>query len=158
MINKYFTLLSSAYYLVQVYDSCSIWSFWTQLRLGCRSSMATKEDGIQASSRLSKICVGHPVHYTGQLTPCTLHRPAAPRPAQDPAQEAGAAAHLRPGRGVEEDWSEETCQRCLIISGTESTIQIHELLLFIQCGKRVATENYATYLACHHTLLYLLPF
>ena len=49
-----FTLLSSAYYLVQVYDSCSIWSFWTQLRLGCRSSMATKEDGIQASSRLSK--------------------------------------------------------------------------------------------------------
>ena len=36
-----------------------------------------------------------------------LHRPAAPRPAQDPAQEAGAAAHLRPGRGVEEDWSEE---------------------------------------------------
>ena len=35
------------------------------------------------------------------------HRPAAPCPAQDPAQEAGAAAHLRPGRGVAEDWSEE---------------------------------------------------
>ena len=36
-----------------------------------------------------------------------LHRPAAPRPAQDPAQEAGAAAHLRPGPGVAEDRGQE---------------------------------------------------
>ena len=35
-------------------------------------------------------------------------RAAAPRPAQDSAQEAAAAPHLRPGRGVEEDRSEET--------------------------------------------------
>ena len=35
-------------------------------------------------------------------------RAAAPRPAQDSAQEAAAPTHLRPGRGVEEDRSEET--------------------------------------------------
>ena len=36
-----------------------------------------------------------------------LLRPAAPSPGQDTAQETGAAAHLHPGRGVEEDRSQE---------------------------------------------------
>ena len=34
-------------------------------------------------------------------------RPAAPVPAQASAQEAGAAAHLRPGPGVAEDRGQE---------------------------------------------------
>ena len=36
-----------------------------------------------------------------------IPRPAAPRPAQDSAQAAGAATHLRRGRGVAEDRVQE---------------------------------------------------
>ena len=34
-------------------------------------------------------------------------RPATPDLAQDSAQEAAAPTHLRPGRGVAEDWGQE---------------------------------------------------